>query len=436
VIHSQLPRKVAFFALDAARGGRVRRHLRDLDRQFADRDQMRDASAQRLDALLKHAAATTDFYSGRRGRELEDFPVVTKDVLKRGYGAFLSRSIDCGDLVEVTTSGSYGTPFTYLLSPEKKARQTAEVIFFGRWSGYDIGVRHAYIRVTRTKRPLTLFLQNEVLMDPSSLSEAWLAQQRAHLRRSGVRVIIGYPSGVGALAAYCRDQGDAPADFRLRGVITTAEPLLPEVRRATQETFGCRVLSRYSTEELGVLANERADLQMHCVNAASYHVEVLRREADEPAAPGEMGRVVVTDLFSHAFPLIRYDTGDLAVLSDEQTERLGVPVLERLEGRAVEEIRSTNGNRVSPFAINGVMRDVENVLQFQFVERGASDYLMRLVVHNGFAAEAGIRERLGAILGEGAHLEIERVEEIPALPSGKRPYILSERGYSRSCTAQ
>lgn len=36
-------------------------------------------------------------------------------------------------------------------------------------------------------------------------------------------------------------------------------------------------------------------------------------DSDEPAEPGELGRIVITDLFNYAFPILRYDNGDTAV---------------------------------------------------------------------------------------------------------------------------
>ena len=37
---------------------------------------------------------------------------------------------------------------------------------------------------------------------------------------------------------------------------------------------------------------------------------VLKLDSDEPAEPGELGRIVVTDYYNKTFPMVRYDTGD------------------------------------------------------------------------------------------------------------------------------
>jgi len=416
-----------FYLRDRVRGGRVAAHVRELTAHFADPEEMHRVAGIRLARLIEHARSTTAFYAEHaRGRELSDLPVISKPIVKSSYDGFFSRSFARDSLIPVITSGSYGTPFTFHLTPEKRARMVAEVIFFGRWSGYDVGVRHGYVRVTDRKSRALLFMQNEVLIDPRRMTQAWFEEQRRRLKEDGIRVLIGYTSGIAAVAAYCHERGDSPADFRLEGVITMAEPLLPGVRSTIESAFGCKVLSRYATEEFGVLANEHPTHGLHCVNAASYVVELLARDSDAPVAPGEMGRVVVTDLFSYAFPLIRYDTGDLAALSPEASAEMGIPVISRLEGRAVEEITNAQGDRVSPYAINVAMRDVQTVRQFQFVQKGERDYVLNVVPLREFTEEPMILERFRNVLGPGAEISIQCVPEIPALPSGKRPYIRSE----------
>ena len=50
------------------------------------------------------------------------------------------------------------------------------------------------------------------------------------------------------------------------------------------------------------------------INNASYHIKFLKLDSDENADIGELSRIVVTDLFNYATPMIRHDTGDLAIV--------------------------------------------------------------------------------------------------------------------------
>jgi len=425
-------RSKTFWSIDYIRGRRIARHINDIKECLANPDKANEQVELRTGNLLDHACATTNWYQRLKGHNLlSDFPVIDKDTVRRNYSDFFSSAFDKSNLIPVTTSGSYGTPFTFYLSKEKKARQLAEIIFFGEWAGYEIGMKHAYVRVTNKKGAIILFIQNEVLMNPTVMDTEWLARQRSLLLNDDIKVIIGYPSSIGAIATYCSSKGDKPDTFHLRGVISSAQPLSERDREKIQEVFGCNVLSRYSTEELGVLAQECVTKQRHHMNVASYVIEVLALDADTPVGPGQLGRVVVTDLFSHAMPLIRYDIGDLATIGPGCSCGINTPVLERIEGRMIEMIYDTKGRQISPFSINGAMRDLDDILQFQFIQKSSNEYCIKLRVLESFKrdiSEKTILGRMLKILGRDSVIQIQYVEDIPSLPSGKRPYIINEIG--------
>jgi phenylacetate-CoA ligase len=419
-------RRLAYWGLDFLKGSPVRRHLRELESAFRDPDATLALTRQRTRALIDHACHTTDYYRPFLGvKELSEFLVLQKRTIKERYDEFFSSAYERSSLIPVKTSGSYGTPLTFYLTKEKKDRQHAEVLYFLDWVGYKLGDKHAYVRSTPKDR-FTLFVQNEVMVIPTVFDEGWLEKQRQVLLHEGVKVFIGFPSVIGALAEYCRSKGDGPHSFCLQAVITTAESLYDHTRDALRQVFDCQVLSRYSTEEFGVLAHECLHATRHHLNMASYVIEILSLDSDLPVSPGELGRVVVTDLFSHAMPLIRYETGDLAVLGDDCPCGLQGATLQRLEGRVVEGITRTDGQRLSPFMIHVVVKELKDVIQFQLVQTGAKSYELRLCTLPSFNQEEWVHRRLLDILGDDAELKLSYLEQIPPLPSGKRPYVINE----------
>lgn len=433
-------RRIGFAAIDRLSGGDVTRHISDIRRQVEASAEERDRVVEeRLSALLQHATKTVPYYAevvnSGTTPTLDDFPVLRKTTIRENYDSFLSTLYpERHRLRPVTTSGSYGTPFTFWLTPSKKARQSAEVIYFGQWINYHVGDPHAYM-VAKNKSRLAQRIQNQVMMNPTRLTDDWLEAQRVVLRTKRLRFIIGYPSAIRALAGYCERRGDKPEDLGIKGIITISEPLSHDARTHIERVFGCPVQSRYSTEELGVLAVECLDEKLHHLNTASYVFEFLHPTEDRPAKPGELARIVVTDLFSHAMPLIRYEIGDLGILGSRECEcGCSLPVLEELHGRIVEQVFNPDGEPISPFAINGLFRDLDGIKQFQFIQCSSNLYRVLLVVMATFDSDAEytIRERLVKILGDKARIEISYVDSIPPLPSGKRPYILNRALAPRS----
>lgn len=131
MIHSKLIRQAAFWGLDLLKGRPVSRQLGELERGLSDPLSMQDITQQRLQNFLDHACRTAGYYAPFRGTvKLQDFPVIQKTDVREKYEDFFSNCYDRDSLVAVTTSGSYGTPFTFYLTKEKKARQWAEIIYF------------------------------------------------------------------------------------------------------------------------------------------------------------------------------------------------------------------------------------------------------------------------------------------------------------------
>src|SRR5207249_8098782 len=126
----------------------------------------------------------------------------------------------------------------------------------------------------------------------------------------------------------------SPVLYRPKGIITTAMVLHSWQRRTIEEVFGCPVTNRYGCEEVSLIACECERHHGLHVNADGVFVEIMRADdtgaLTHPTRPGEPGAVVVTDLTNRAMPIIRYQVGDVAVLSDRVcTCGRGLPLLER-----------------------------------------------------------------------------------------------------------
>lgn len=420
---SERIRKTGYWAIDKARGGYVRKHFLELKHFEKHPDVMVQTNNERLRSLIHHATSTTSYYQKHIGAEsLDDFPVTPKQTIKDNYSDFLSFEFSKQNTIQIRTSGSYGSPFTFYLSKEKKYRQFAEILFFNQKASFYLGRKHANI-VTRSKSRFSQFLANQIMVNAVVMDENWLEHQRNMLKNKHVEIIVAHPSALLPIAEYCDRKNDIPDDFDVESIIAIAEPIFPNQRDLLKRVFGAEVFSRYSMMETGVIAQDHLSDRSYSVNTASYVVELLDIDRDEPVQPGHMGRVVVTDLFSHAMPLIRYDTGDLAILSQQNKYTI---VLERIIGRTVESVFRPDGVRISPIWIDDVMEDLDAVRLFQFVQKDKDKFVMRIVQGNDYGQESVIDQRLKKILGDNVIIDYEYVNEIPPLPSGKRPFVVNE----------
>jgi len=374
----------------------------------------------KLNNILEYSVKHVEYYKKFENfSSYKDFPVLTKDVIKINYECFLSSEYKDGleKLHKVTTSGSYGTPFTFYLNKEKRRKVVSEVYYFGEKSNFYLGMKHAYL-VSKSKGKLSQFIQNQLMITVDKLDDNWCESAFQSLKDGNVKVLVGYPSAIARLASYVLNK---KIQFPMHGVITISEVLTSNNYNIINKAFSCAPVSRYSTEEFGVLANQDTSGCFFYLNQCNYFIEILSQSNNCPAKIGELGRVVVTDFFNKSMPLIRYDTGDLA--RPYEIKNNIVTKIESVEGRVLAVIRDVAGDTVSSFSINGALRDYENIIQFQFSQEGFDEYLLKIIKKNNIDEE-NIKNLYKGILGETARVNIIYVDDIPPLASGKRPYIL------------
>jgi phenylacetate-CoA ligase len=252
------------------------------------------------------------------------------------------------------------------------------------------------------------------------------------LARGRPYFLYGPPSYLAHLATLLLEAG-APLARAPAVVIACGETLAAVDARVIERAFGCRVVNHYSTLEVLYLAQTCPDepTLLH-TNAERAIVRVVRPDG-RAAAPGEPGRVVVTDLANFVMPLINYDLGDTAVAGLPCRCGRGLPTLARLEGRAAELIRTPH-RVVSAATLGYYLTDTcqatPHLREFQVVQESAETVVLRVVPTGQFGpgTAALLRERLVDLFGPGVAVRVDAVDRIPLEPSGKRLIIKAVRG--------
>ena len=205
-----------------------------------------------------------------------------------------------------------------------------------------------------------------------------------------------------------------------------SEFLDPKTKSAGEEFFGCPILSRYSNVENGILAQQTRSEQHHfVVNIASYFIEILDLQKDEAVPNGTVGRIVITDYYNFATPMLRYDTGDLGILEECEIKGNRRLCLTRVEGRKLDQIFSVRGNLISSYVVYKNMWKYTEIDQYQLVQKAPGEYLFKINTASTFSREAELKEEFLKFLGEDALFTVEYVKDIPLLDSGKRKKVVN-----------
>lgn len=427
----RLLRTLGFKLKDKVQGSPLKKNLSEIEEVLRDpfSDKALGLRQEYIENLLDHAVQTVPFYKDLKGSGLGDFPVIKKTIIQENFDAFKSKEFNTESLFRVSTSGSTGVPFVLYHNADKRKRNTSDVLYFMGQTGYRIGNALIELEVwrghNRRSRILNL-LQNTFQFDVTKLDDEKikLFLQKVN-STSGTINMLGFASAFESICQYM-DKNDIAYDKgNIVGVTANSEYLNEYTRAALKKRFNTNVYSRYSNEEIGILAHQTEHSGDNFVlNWGSYYFEILEMDTDRPARKGELGRLVVTDLFNYSMPLIRYDTGDVGMFAPDFPENR---YLSAVEGRKMDLVSDTKGTVLSSFVVYTLFYPYYHLLnQYQFIQEGAKEYTIKLNVKEGFANEGELIQAVKKDFGQDAMVNIVYVDEIPALASGKRRKVVNQ----------
>ncbi len=130
-------------------------------------------------------------------------------------------------------------------------------------------------------------------------------------------IICCTPSYAAYIGESLKEQGYKPEDIPLKAGIFGAEPWTEEMRQSIQNTLGIKAYDIYGLTETsgpGVAFECSEQTGMH-INEDHFIAEIIDPDTGEVLPEGEKGELVFTALDKEAFPLLRYRTRDICVLS-------------------------------------------------------------------------------------------------------------------------
>jgi phenylacetate-CoA ligase len=428
-----LTRNKSFYLVDRLKGGRIKHQLKEIELciKRPNSDKALKIRSENLQRLLTHAVKTTPYYKTENSANgISEFPVIRKTIIQNDFELFQSSEFKDKDNFKVSTSGSTGVPFFLFQDQGKRNRNHADVIYFFNEGNFSVGNRLYELEVWRghnVKGKLKAWIQNAVQFDISRLTDDRVKTFLELLKsdKQSKKTMLGFASAYEMIAQYLEKNEIYLNDLGLTSAIANSEYLNHYTKTTLGKHLNTTVLSRYSSEEIGIIAQQTINSPNNFViNHASYHVELLDLENDTPVKPGEFGRIVVTDLFNFAMPIIRYDTGDIAKLG---VSKNGAMQLEEIEGRKMDLIYDSQGNIISSFVIYTKFYKYYKLLkQYQFLQQGEKDYEIKLNLQDDvFEFENDLITDVKSDFGIDANITISYVDEIPALASGKRKKVIN-----------
>ena len=298
---------------------------------------------RRFKRLLQHAYNSVpmyrEFYDSKRFKpsavqkyeDIEEVPIITKDIIrsfpthKRVDPLFSERNVS-----KETTSGSTGEPIEIWRSQTESVIQTLKGIRLLREWGYspfDHTVRLWDGEPDHRKSIIQKFglvRRNDLAIQEKPINAVNM------LKKMRCDVLYATRSSLDKLADEVIKEG---IKVRPHILVSIGEILTNEHRKKFMNTFGCKTVDLYGSEETGSIAWECPD------NPQSLHIEmetVVVNSHDVEVTPnGTMGSIVLTNLENFVMPFIRYDLGDRILMPENDQCSCGrtLPVLGKVFGR-------------------------------------------------------------------------------------------------------
>lgn len=232
-------------------------------------------------------------------------------------------------------------------------------------------------------------------------------------------IVLGYAS---ALALLAREARAGRLSISPAAIMTTSEPLLPEMATAIEAAFGVLPVNVYGTSDAGVVA-------MGCGESPGMHVsddELIIEAVDEagrPVPPGSRAsKLYVTALFQRALPMIRYE------LSDE-TEWIDEPCpcgssfrrIRDIEGRLDDTFVYAGDVAVHPHVFRSPLARIREVVEYQVLQsaRGATIRVVESGPFDRRSLVSSIEAALAQLGIAAPEVSIEGVDHIARLGVGK-----------------
>lgn len=278
---------------------------------------------KRLKELLEHAYSNTRYYKELFDKndfkpneinslcDLHRIPILTKDELLNNLENIQITNYP-EKLVFSETSGSTGKPLVFYRNKDWDAWHRASVFRGYSWYGVSPWEKNGYFwgynysLKKRLKTKLLDYLQNRFRLFSYEDEEI-----KAFIKKlKNATYLEGYSSMIYEVAKIINSNIDKHM-FNLKMIKGTSEKIFPNYQAEVKRAFGKKIISEYGAAEAGIIAFECPYGSMH-INMETVIVEEIENE------------ILVTNLVSKSFPIIRYKLGDYIKIAKNEKCKCGM----------------------------------------------------------------------------------------------------------------
>lgn len=282
--------------------------------------------------------------------------------------------------------------------------------------------------VSNFYKTINYYLQNCTAYNAFDMSDIMFRRMYRKISKTPHSHIYGYVNAVIEFAKYLeQNKLKVKIDF----ILTTAEVLSDSSKQYIENIFQCPVYNGYACTEINSVAYSDLGGDDLIINTERVYVEIVG-EDNKLLPEGHVGRVILTDLQKRSFPLIRYDTGDLAsIYSKKDVNGKILYYLKNLNGRISDVIRTTKGKIIHSTIIQFLLADFFSkmkieLLQFQVIQKADKSMVFKLNLSQELDGFQSLNLELKLKENIQEELSVVYTDKFNYTKSGKLKYFILE----------
>lgn len=378
-------------------------------------------------------AIKNDFYKSKKTKNLSNFDILTKEKIRKHYLPMYN--LKNKKKVIANTSGgstgepiiiyqdrnyidwSYGTVMYYLEDIRKVNTVCKKVTLWG--SEKDL------FKQMNFRGQIINFLENQIFLNSFMMDYETINRYVSVINKKKPHFLKGYAGSLYEVAKVINKENLKV--FSPKFIYSAAEELKDFMRKEIETAFNAPVYDFYGSREVGAISAELNSYE-HLNFSFNNAVEVLDNNNEE-VAPGEEGRIVITNLHNYYFPLIRYEIGDTAI-KGEFNKEYSVPTFKKITGRTTDHFKAKNGKIIHGEYFTHVFYFRKWIDLFQIIQESINDINIFVVLIDGLEIDLkdkqDIENKIKLVLGLDIKINWKVVDSIPKTKQGKHRYTISK----------
>lgn len=367
-------------------------------------------------------------------------PILEKQMIRECADEIVSDEYDKSTLGSITTGGSTGKP----LKLYKSKHVHYEVLgwrtlsWWGVSPGDNEGILHRRVPsnfVEKLKNYLMWWPTQRAFLSATAITDKDIARFLKDVKTKKIEWLVGYCASIEYVADYILKNKIQIDGIKL--IWSTSSPLTQIVREKIERAFHCKVMDQYGCCEMGNIAIQKPNEDFLTINSDYVHVDIV--DSDDKLVSEEKiyGDILITELRTKEFPLIKYRLGDRSrILQTMEESNDGFPKLEFVQGRISDAIWLPDGTYVDGAFLTTICDNYSEYVACYQIHQ-LLDYSIDLLFIPKDGVE-GFDKILEKIINDFHKLIKNQVEtryqivtEIPDF-AGKRKFIISDISLSKN----